>query len=79
MATHERVIHLSFAAAFLACTFFPALAPAFAADDVAPAPAQVTALFDEGKLLATGGVSAVEGEGGGLAPWALITGYGPAR
>ena len=35
------------------------------------------ALFDEGKLLATGGVSAVEGEGGGgLAAWALITGYG---
>jgi hypothetical protein len=33
--------------------------------------------FDEGRLLATGGVSAVEGEGGGgLAPWALITGYG---
>jgi hypothetical protein len=33
--------------------------------------------FDEGKLLATGGVSAVEGEGGGgLTPWALITGYG---
>ena len=29
------------------------------------------------RLLATGGVSAVEGEGGGgLAPWALITGYG---
>ena len=39
----------------------------------APAPA----LFDEGKLLATGGVSAVEGEGGGgLTPWALVTGYG---
>src|ERR1700742_352455 len=36
-----------------------------------------TALFDEGKLLATGGVSAVEGEGGGgLAGWALISGYG---
>ncbi len=33
--------------------------------------------FDEGRLLATGGVSAVEGEGGGgLAPWAMITGYG---
>jgi hypothetical protein len=35
------------------------------------------AIFDESKLLATGGVSAVEGEGGGgLAAWALITGYG---
>jgi hypothetical protein len=33
--------------------------------------------FDEGKLLATGGVSAIEGEGGGgLTPWALISGYG---
>ena len=35
------------------------------------------ALFDGGKLLATGGVSAVEGAGGGgLATWALIGGYG---
>ena len=34
-------------------------------------------LFDSGKLLATGGVSDVEGVGGGgLVPWALITGYG---
>ena len=34
-------------------------------------------LFDESKLLATGGVSGVEGEGGGaLAAWATITGYG---
>jgi hypothetical protein len=33
--------------------------------------------FDQGKLLATGGVSQVEGAGGGgLANWALITGYG---
>jgi len=32
---------------------------------------------DMGKLLATGGVSEVEGAGGGgLTPWALITGYG---
>jgi hypothetical protein len=31
---------------------------------------------DSGKLLATGGVSSVEGAGGGgLTPWALITGY----
>src|ERR1700709_1427576 len=35
------------------------------------------ALFDGGKLLATGGGSNVEGAGGGgLATWALITGYG---
>jgi len=34
-------------------------------------------LFDSGKLLATGGVSNVEGAGGGgIATWALITGYG---
>jgi hypothetical protein len=32
---------------------------------------------DLGKLLATGGISQVEGAGGGgLTPWALITGYG---
>jgi hypothetical protein len=49
----------------------------------APAAAEDTihhdALFDEGRLLATGGVSEVEGAGGGgLSPWALITGYGTA-
>jgi hypothetical protein len=34
-------------------------------------------LFDSGKLLGTGGVSQIEGAGGGgLVPWALITGYG---
>jgi hypothetical protein len=34
-------------------------------------------LFDGGRLLATGGVTQVEGAGGGgLVPWALITGYG---
>ena len=50
------------------------------ADDTPPPPSpwqQGAALFDQGKLLATGGVSAVEGEGGGgLAGWALISGYG---
>ncbi len=41
---------------------------AFAQDSMKP---------DMGKLLATGGVSQVEGAGGGgLTPWALITGYG---
>ncbi len=40
-------------------------------------PAYAGSLFDGGKLLATGGVSQVEGAGGGgLTPWALITGYG---
>lgn len=34
-------------------------------------------LFDSGRLLATGGVSQVEGAaGGGLTPWAVIAGYG---
>jgi hypothetical protein len=51
--------------------------PAMAQDDEAAPPAYRAPLFDSGKLLATGGVSAVEGEGGGgLAGWALITGYG---
>ena len=34
-------------------------------------------VFDSGRLLATGGVTEIEGAGGGgLVPWALITGYG---
>jgi len=41
------------------------------------ATAQSQAAPDMGKLLATGGVSQVEGAGGGgIVPWALITGYG---
>lgn len=40
-------------------------------------PACADELFDGGKLLATGGVSQVEGAGGGgLTSWAMITGYG---
>ena len=38
---------------------------------------QGMAMFDDGKLLATGGVSDLEGAGGGgLATWAVTTGYG---
>jgi len=38
---------------------------------------QGMAMFDSGKLLATGGVSQLEGAGGGgLTTWALISGYG---
>jgi hypothetical protein len=65
--------------AFLFSCFLAA--PAFA-DDAAPADQgsvidQGMALFDAGKLLATGGVSNLEGAGGGgLATWALISGYG---
>lgn len=41
------------------------------------APAQDFGKPDMGKLTATGGVSQLEGAGGGgLTPWALITGYG---
>lgn len=43
----------------------------------APASAQMAGMDTSGKLLLTGGVSQVEGAaGGGLAPWALIGGYG---
>jgi Protein of unknown function (DUF3034) len=54
--------------------------PALADDTPTAAPSVIDDtmdMFDEGKLLATGGVSNVEGAGGGgLATWALITGYG---
>ena len=51
------------------------------ADDTAPDNGSVfdrsLAMFDSGKLLATGGVSDLEGAGGGgLATWAVISGYG---
>ncbi|HWY14364.1 MAG TPA: DUF3034 family protein [Rhizomicrobium sp.] len=50
------------------------------ADDQAPPSSmaeQGMAMFDSGKLLATGGVSQLEGAGGGgLTTWALISGYG---
>lgn len=40
-------------------------------------PAKADNLFNKGKLIATGGVTQVEGTGGsGLTNWALITGYG---
>ncbi len=47
------------------------------ADDAPSAPSPERSWFDQGRLLATGGVSQVEGAGGGgLGAWALITGYG---
>ena len=57
-----------------------AAGPVFA-DDAKPADQSLLdkgmALFDSGKLLATGGVSQLEGAGGGgLSAWALISGYG---
>ncbi|NNU16445.1 DUF3034 family protein [Parvularcula sp. ZS-1/3] len=52
---------------------FLALWPSFAG-------AQLLPIGDSARLLATGGVSQVEGAGGGgLAAWALITGYGSDR
>jgi len=52
-------------------------APALADSDAPGTLARGLQMFDEGKLLATGGVSEVEGTGGGgIANWALISGYG---
>lgn len=43
----------------------------------APALAEEGNLFGSGKPLTTGGISGIEGTGGGgLVPWALLTGYG---
>lgn len=54
-----------------------ALASGVARSEEAPIPEPAPRLFDGGRLLATAGVSAVEGAGGGgLTPWATITGYG---
>ncbi|HEY2071526.1 MAG TPA: DUF3034 family protein [Rhizomicrobium sp.] len=51
-------------------------APTFA-DDAPASSSSMMDVFDGGKLLATGGVSSLEGAGGGgLSTWALITGYG---
>ena len=53
--------------------FGAGIGSALAQEAAAPKPS----IFDGGKLLATAGVSQLEGAGGGgLAPWALITGYG---
>jgi hypothetical protein len=63
MIRAARFFSTSTAAAILACA--------------APVPAQGLFGADQGKLLLTAGFSTVEGAGGGgLTPWALITGYG---
>jgi hypothetical protein len=55
-------------------------APAYASADTSDSNSMLdsaSGMFDEGKLLATGGVSTVEGSGGGgITTWALISGYG---
>jgi hypothetical protein len=67
-----RVLICAGLATLVGALYAPALA-----DDEAPSGHAAEGLFDEGKLLATGGVSSVEGAGGGgLANWALISGYG---
>ena len=61
----------SLSRSFLALALASACAPAFADD------ANVAAPDTGGKLLLTGGVTQLEGAGGGgLTPWALIGGYG---
>jgi hypothetical protein len=67
-----RVLICAGLATLVGALYAPALA-----DDEAPSGHAAEGMFDEGKLLATGGVSNVEGAGGGgLANWALISGYG---
>lgn len=46
----------------------------------APIKDRQESIWDQGKLIATGGVTQIEGAGGsGLTTWALITGYGTER
>ena len=55
----------------------PKNAPPATADSAPETYANQPDMFDSAKLLATGGVSQLQGAGGGgLAPWAVITGYG---
>jgi len=71
-------MRFGFLSALLLCA--AVAVPAYA-DDAPAADSSLldkgAALFDSGKLLATGGVSQLEGAGGGgLSAWALISGYG---
>jgi hypothetical protein len=60
-----------------ACAALALFAQSAMADDEPSADPPLRLKFDMGKLLATGGVSTVEGAaGGGITPWALIGGYG---
>jgi len=61
----------------IAGLFSASAASAQPEDDAPSPPPPSRGWFDQGKLLATGGVSQVEGAGGGgLGAWALISGYG---
>jgi hypothetical protein len=60
-----------------AARFFSTLTGAAVLACAAPASAQGLFGADQGKLLLTAGFSTIEGAGGGgITPWALITGYG---
>lgn len=64
-------------AAWLLLALVPGAARAGETPLPAPIPEPAPRLFDGGRLLATAGVSSIEGAGGGgLTPWATITGYG---
>jgi len=73
-------MHIRRAISFLLLSMLALPAAAVAQEtpgDSADEPERAHPLFDEGKLLATGGVSQVEGAaGGGLSTWAVIGGYG---
>ncbi|MFM0053575.1 DUF3034 family protein [Caballeronia grimmiae] len=67
--------------ASLACAIaaLVSYSPSVLADDTPDAPGLPAVPLTGGKLLLTGGVSQIEGAaGGGLAPWAVIGGYGTA-
>lgn len=70
----------SISAALAVAIALAAVAPAgrVRADDLPPpVPVPEPRLFDSGRLLATAGVSSIDGAaGGGLTPWAVIAGYG---
>ena len=71
MRVHDKTIHMAIVAIGLS-----AAGLAHAADDTAPASAAIP-YVDSGRLLLTQGVSNIEGAaGGGLASWAVISGYG---
>jgi hypothetical protein len=76
----RRLIRLNLSVLLAGGLLLAVACPGFAedqGDDGDMPPPRPQPVFDEGRLLATGGVSNVEGVGGGgLVPWALITGYG---
>jgi hypothetical protein len=73
IALHLSLLTLGLAAAGGACADAPMEAPA----TPAPATAMTIPYADSGRLLLTQGVSNIEGAaGGGLATWAVISGYG---